>query len=66
MKNILIYIVLGILISSCTQSKYANLDSQFANKSNNLINEKYNNKNCVTSEKRKKQLVRQLAIATQE
>ena len=66
MKNILISIVLGFFITSCTQSKYSDLDSQFVSTSDKTISAKYNNKNCIESDNRKKQLVRQIAIATQE
>ena len=65
MKNILISILLGLFIASCTQSKYTNLDSQFASTSDKKISAKYNSK-IHTNSIRKKQLVRQIAIATQE
>lgn len=66
MKNVSITIVLGLFLMSCTQSKYANLDSQFTNTSDHIISAKYNNKNCIDVEKRKKELVRQIALSTEE
>ena len=66
MKNILISIVLGLFVASCAQTKYANLDSQYTNNRHQSFNAKYNNKNYVDSDKHKKQIIRQIAIATQE
>lgn len=62
MKNIFIIIVLGFIMSSCSQSKYQNIDSQYANNSNSSIQAKYNNKNLIQEDKRKKDLVRQIAL----
>ena len=66
MKNVLISIVLGVFLASCAKSKYADLDSQFAQGDNHVISAKYNNKNCVVAEKRKKALVRQIALSTKQ
>lgn len=66
MKNILIFIVLGVVVSSCTQSKYACLDSKFADSSNRSVSLKYNCKNFQKNDDRKKEVVRQLAIVTGE
>ena len=64
MKNLLIFVVLGVFISSCNNSKYANLDSQFANSSDKSISGKYNCQQHHKAEIRKREMVRQIAIVT--
>ena len=66
MKNSLITIALSLLITSCAQSKYGSLDQQFAAEKNHNITAKYNNKNCIETQERKKELVRQIAIVTKQ
>lgn len=66
MKSLLITIVLGLLITSCAQSQYSSLDSQYAQSSDYVISEKYNHKNCILTNEKKEKLVRQIAIARQD
>jgi len=65
MKKSFTLIAIAFFVASCSQSKYSNLDAQIAHSSDHAIQAKYNNKNLIEEDKRKKELIKQIAVVTQ-